>query len=68
MVNPDQKLPPARPRLGGGVFLFAGLLVGAIAGVALNEPSIGMITGFGTGGLIAILIWLFDRKSGGKGR
>lgn len=68
MINPDQKPASARPRLGGGIFLFAGLLIGAIAGVALNEPSIGMITGFATGGLLAILIWLFDRKNGGKGR
>lgn len=68
MENPDQKPTPARPRLGGGIFVFAGLLLGSIAGVALNEPSLGMIMGFGIGGLLAILIWLFDRKSGGKGR
>lgn len=68
MSNQEHKQASARPRLGGGIFLFIGLLVGSIAGIALNEPSIGMITGFGVGGLLAILIWLFDRRRGGEGR
>ena len=68
MNEQDQKQAPSRPRLGGGIFLFIGLLVGSIAGVALNEPSLGMISGFGAGGLIAILVWLFDSKRGGEGR
>lgn len=68
MNDQEQNQAPARPRLGGGIFLFVGLLIGSIAGIALNEPSIGMISGFGAGGLLAILIWLFDSKRGSKGR
>lgn len=68
MNDQEQNQAQARPRLGGGIFLFVGLLVGSIAGIALNEPSIGMISGFGVGGLLAIVIWLLDSKRGSKGR
>ncbi len=54
----------SRPRLAGGIFVALGLLVGAIAGIAMNQPSAGMIVGFGLGSAIALLIWLFDRKRG----
>lgn len=68
MNTPDNKPVSTRPRLGGGIFLFGGLLLGSIAGIALNEPSVGMMAGFGAGGLLAILVWLFDRKRGEEGR
>lgn len=68
MNNPDKSPSTDRPRFGGGIFLFLGLLVGSITGIALNEASIGMITGFGVGGLLAILVWIFDRKRGEEGR
>jgi len=51
-----------RPRLAGGIFIALGLLLGAIVGIAMNEPSAGMIIGFGIGSAIAIVIWLLDRK------
>jgi hypothetical protein len=51
-----------RPRLAGGIFIALGLLVGAIAGVAMNQPSAGMITGFAVGAAIALIIWLVDRR------
>lgn len=54
----------SRPRLAGGIFVALGLLVGAIAGIALNQPSAGMISGFGIGATIALIIWLIDRKRG----
>lgn len=54
----------SRPRLAGGIFVALGLLVGAIVGIALNQPSAGMIAGFGIGTAIAMIIWLFDRKRG----
>jgi hypothetical protein len=52
----------SQPRLAGGIFIALGLLFGAIGGVAMNQPSAGMIIGFGTGVAIALLVWLFDRK------
>lgn len=54
----------SQPRLAGGIFVALGLLVGAIAGIALDQPSAGMVIGFGVGAVIAALIWLFDRKRG----
>jgi hypothetical protein len=56
-----------RPRMAGGIFIFLGLLIGAIAGLALGEPSLGMVSGFGVGAVLAILIWLLDRQRGNKG-
>lgn len=53
-----------RPRLAGGVFVALGLLVGAIAGIALDQPSAGMIAGFAIGVGIALIVWFFDRKRG----
>jgi hypothetical protein len=54
----------SQPRLAGGIFVAIGLLVGAIAGIAMDQPSAGMIIGFGVGAAIAVLVWLFDRKRG----
>ncbi|MBK6706968.1 MAG: hypothetical protein IPG54_05585 [Sphingomonadales bacterium] len=68
MNNADKTPPSDRPRFGGGIFLFLGLLAGSIIGIALNEASIGMMAGFGVGGLLAILVWIFDRKRGEEGR
>jgi hypothetical protein len=52
----------SQPRLAGGIFIALGLLVGAIAGVALDQPSAGMIIGMGVGAAIAVAVWLFDRR------
>lgn len=52
----------SRPRLAGGIFVALGLLLGAIGGIALNEPSLGMVAGFGVGSVIALVIWFLDRK------
>lgn len=52
----------SQPRLAGGIFIALGLLVGAIAGIALDQPSAGMIIGFGAGAAIALVVWLLDRK------
>lgn len=52
----------SRPRLAGGIFVALGLLLGAIGGIALDQPSLGMVTGFAIGSLIALVIWFVDRK------
>ena len=49
-------------RLAGGIFIALGLLVGAIAGVAMDQPSAGMVIGLGIGAAIAVAVWLLDRK------
>jgi hypothetical protein len=54
----------SQPRLAGGIFIAFGLLVGAIAGVVMDQPSAGMIIGMASGAAIAVLVWLFDRKRG----
>lgn len=54
----------SKPRLAGGIFIAIGLLVGAVAGVVMDQPSAGMIIGMAAGAAIAVLIWLFDRKRG----
>jgi hypothetical protein len=52
----------SQPRLAGGIFIAVGLLAGAIGGVAMNQPSAGMVIGFGAGAAIALIVWLIDRK------
>jgi hypothetical protein len=52
----------SQPRLAGGIFIALGLLVGAIGGVAMDQPSAGMVTGLGVGAAIAVAVWLLDRK------
>lgn len=52
----------SQPRLAGGIFVALGLLIGAIVGVAVDQPSAGMITGMGIGTAIAVAVWLLDRK------
>lgn len=55
---------PKQNALAGGVFIAIGLLGGAIIGVFMGEPSIGMVTGLAGGVAVAGLIWLVDRKRG----
>jgi hypothetical protein len=53
--------------MAGGIFLFISLLVGAIAGTALGQPSLGTITGFIVGSALALTVWLVDRNRAKKG-
>lgn len=52
----------SQPRLAGGIFIAIGLLVGAIIGIALDQPSAGMVIGMSVGAAIAVAVWLLDRK------
>ncbi len=52
----------SQPRLAGGIFIAFGLLFGAIIGVAMDQPSAGLVIGMGIGCIIAVLIWVIDRK------
>lgn len=55
---------PQHPRLAGGFFIAIGMLGGAIIGLVYRQPSLGMVLGLGAGVLIALAIWLLDRRRG----
>jgi len=48
--------------LAGGFLLSVSILAGALTGVFLGQPSIGFLVGAGSGLIIAIVIWLLDRR------
>lgn len=52
----------SQPRLAGGIFIAVGLLAGAICGIALDQPSAGMVIGMGVGAALAMAVWILDRK------
>ena len=51
---------PSNPT-GAGAIIALLTLGGAIVGGFLRQPSIGLLSGFGAGVLIAILLWLRER-------
>jgi hypothetical protein len=53
-----------RSTAAGGIFLFIGPVIGAIYGVEVGQPIIWMLAGFGIGVLIALGVWLVDRRRG----
>jgi hypothetical protein len=53
-----------RYRQAGGAILAIAIIVGAVAGTMAGQTSIGLFAGAGGGILIAILIWLNDRRKG----
>ena len=52
--------PPASRA--AGFFIAVAVLVGAIIGVALGQPSLGTLTGAGVGIAVSLLLWLRDRR------
>ena len=46
----------------GGALLAVSILVGALAGAYMRQPSIGFIAGLGVGLFLLIAVWLFDRN------
>ncbi len=53
----------ARPNpKAGGCFLTLCILGGAIAGLAINNPMKGVLAGTGLGILLAVVLWLADRR------
>jgi UDP-N-acetylmuramyl pentapeptide phosphotransferase/UDP-N-acetylglucosamine-1-phosphate transferase len=49
--------------LAGGILIPIGLLAGLLIGIRQGEPSLGVLIGIGAGLLLALLIWLLDRRS-----
>jgi uncharacterized membrane protein len=54
--------PPASRA--AGFFIAAAVIVGAIVGVAVGQPSMGVLAGAAIGVLIALALWLQDRRAG----
>jgi hypothetical protein len=46
----------------GGCFLTLCILSGFIAGLAIRNPMKGVLIGTGIGALIAVILWLVDRR------
>jgi hypothetical protein len=46
----------------GGFVLAASIIAGTVAGVIVNQSSIGFLVGAAAGVLLALLIWLMDRR------
>lgn len=53
--------PSPSPRAGGMPIAFA-TMAGAIGGALLGEATIGVLAGFATGVVIAVVIWRRDRS------
>ena len=53
--------PNLNPRA-GGCFLTLCIIAGAFGGLAINNPMKGVLIGTGVGIVLALLIWLADRR------
>ncbi len=60
-MNKETGSRPTKSQNGGGIFIALGALFGAVTGVFLGQPSIGLLAGFAIGVLIAVALWLKDR-------
>ena len=48
----------------GGAILAIAIIAGAVAGTMVGQSSIGLLVGTATGIVLAVLIWLNDRRRG----
>ena len=48
----------------GGAILAIAIIAGAVAGTMVGQPSIGFLVGTAAGILLAVLVWLNDRRRG----
>lgn len=55
------RTPPPEPRA-AGAFIALAVIAGATAGMVLHEPSAGILIGGAVGGLVALALWLRDRR------
>lgn len=51
-----------RIRRAGGFILAASIIAGTVGGVILGQSSLGFLAGLGAGVLLALLVWLLDRR------
>lgn len=57
MSNDNRKNP-----VGGGAFIALATLGGTAIGIAAGQVTIGILAGFATGTVAALLIWLRDQR------
>ena len=48
--------------MAGGFLWTASILLGAIWGISVRDPMKGILIGTGIGALIAVAVWLLDRR------
>ena len=48
----------------GGIFLFLSPIIGALYGIGRGQPTQWMLIGFGVGVVLALIVWLVDRRRG----
>ena len=46
----------------GGIFLFLSPIIGALYGIGRSDPIKWMLIAFGIGVVLAIAVWLIDRR------
>jgi uncharacterized membrane protein len=46
----------------GGIFIAVGAFAGVFIGRSYGQPTIGFISGLAIGGLLALVLWLRDRR------
>jgi hypothetical protein len=46
----------------GGLFLMMAILAGAIWGLSVGQPMLGILRGTGIGIVVALTVWLIDRR------
>jgi ABC-type uncharacterized transport system permease subunit len=46
----------------GGIFIAIGAFAGVFIGRSYGQPTMGFVGGLAVGGLIALLMWLKDRR------
>jgi hypothetical protein len=46
----------------GGLFLMLAIIAGTIWGVIAGNPMLGVLRGTGVGIVLALLVWLVDRR------
>ena len=52
--------------MAGGFLLMAAILCGAILGIAIGNPAMGLLIGTAIGIGIAVAVWLIDRSRAGR--
>lgn len=52
----------SRSTAAGGIFIFLGLIIGAIYGISAGQPMLWLLRGLGAGVLLALLVWAIDRR------
>ena len=57
---------PTPSSAAGGFFIALGALGGTVVGIALRQPSMGFLSGLAIGALIALAVWLIDRRRRGE--